>query len=141
MKWLFPLRLTRQDGQTVLLVARAVDQAGNVGPSTGPMEIVLDNQGPSLSGGQVNGTLAGTVRDGSGVASLTVSLDGGAHYEPAVLTGETWSYDLSAWTGSPRQPFALLRAADTWGNVTRALVPVESSSRQRIYLPLITRMR
>ena len=135
-KWLFPLWLTSQDGTTVEVVARAVDQAGNVGPETAPLAITLDNRGPSMTASQVEGWLEGTVSDGSGVASVSVSLDGGAHYQPVALAGEAWSFELSSWAGSWPQPFAMLRAADVWGNVTHELLPVEIEY-QRLYLPLI----
>jgi hypothetical protein len=135
-KWLFPLWLTSQDGETVEVVARAVDQAGNVGPETAPVPITLDNRGPSLTASQNEGWLEGTVSDGSGVAWLQISLDGGAHYQPMTIAGEAWSFELSSWAGSWPLPFAMLRAADVWGNITPQLLPVELEF-EEIYLPLI----
>jgi hypothetical protein len=136
VKWLFPLWLTSQDGATTEVVARAIDQAGNVGPETVPLTIILDNRGPSMTATQRNGWLEGTASDGSGVASVSISLDGGVHYQPVALAGEEWSFQMSSWEGSPPQPFAMLRAADVWGNVTHELLPVETAD-HRLYLPLI----
>jgi hypothetical protein len=131
-RWLFPLWLTGQDGETVEIVARAVDQAGNVGPETEPVSITLDNRGPIVTTAKVGGRLEGMITDGSGVASLSVSLDGGVHYQPAALAGESWSFDLSSWAGSRPEFFTMLRAVDLWGNVTRDVVAF-----QELYLPLI----
>ncbi|MGD8472611.1 MAG: hypothetical protein PVH59_00715, partial [Anaerolineae bacterium] len=136
--WLFPLWLTSQDGVTAEIVARAVDQAGNVGPETDPLPIILDNRGPSMTAAQIEGWLEGTASDGSGVASVSVSLDGGVHYQPVILEGEAWSFDLSSWAGSLPETFAMLRAVDLWGNVTRELLPVEIEYNE-LYLPLILR--
>ncbi len=145
-KWLFPLRLTSQDGETVQVVARAVDEAGNVGPSTEPVAITLDNRGPTVTAAQVNELLQGTASDGSGVASVEVSLDGGGHYQPVILMDERWSFDMTGWAGSAMQDFALLRAADVWGNVSRHMVPVDpgviptptpTPMDRRLYLPVI----
>jgi hypothetical protein len=135
-KWLFPLWLTSQDGTLVEVVARAIDQAGNVGPATEPLPILLDNRGPSMTAAQVEGWLEGTVSDGSGVASVSVSLDGGAHYQAVALDGETWSFELSSWASPRRESFAMLRAVDSWGNVTRELLPVATEV-HNLYLPLI----
>ena len=134
--WLFPLWLTGQDGETVEIVARAVDQAGNVGPGSAPMAITLDNRGPSVTAVQVEGWLECTASDGSGVAWLQISLDGGAHYQPMTLVGETWSFELSSWTGSWPLHFAMLRATDVWGNVTNQLMLLEFEF-EEIYLPLV----
>ena len=137
-KWLFPLWLTSQDGETVEIEARAVDQAGNVGAVSAPMEITLDNRGPSLTASQSEGWLQGTASDGSDVAWLQISLDGGAHYAPVTVVGEAWSFELASWSGSWPLPFAMLRAADAWGNVTHELLPVELEFEEN-YLPLILR--
>jgi hypothetical protein len=137
-KWLFPLWLTGQDGETVEIVARAVDQAGNVGAETAPLAITLDNRGPSLAASQNEGWLEGTAIDGSGVAWLQISLDGGAHYLPVTIEGEAWSFELASWSGSWPLPFAMLRAADVWGNITHEILPVELEF-EEIYLPLILR--
>jgi hypothetical protein len=135
-RWLFPLWLTSQDGATVEVVARAIDQAGNVGPETDPLLIILDNRGPSMTAAQTEDRLEGTVSDGSGVASVSVSLDGGAHYQPVAFDGGSWSFELSSWAGPWPEFFAMLRAVDSWGNVTRELLPVESEAHD-LYLPLI----
>jgi len=89
--------------------------------------------------------LEGSVRDGSGVSSVEVSLDGGIHYQPVALRGETWSFDMASWSGA-RQSFAMLRAVDVWGNITHEMIPVDTSaiptptpspSVWRLYLPMV----
>ena len=70
VKWLFPLRLSTQDGDTVQIVARALDEAGNVGPSTESVVLTLDNRGPAITGEQIGQMLAGTASDGSDVAKV-----------------------------------------------------------------------
>jgi hypothetical protein len=139
-QWLFPLWLTSQDGVTAEIVARAVDEAGNVGAETAPVEIKLDNRGPSVTGSQVDDRLEGTINDGSGVGWLQISLDGGAHYQPVTIAGGAWSFELSSWTGSWPLSFAMLRAADVWGNVTHELLLVEIEH-ERLYLPLVLKER
>ena len=119
-----------------MLLARALDQAGYVRSETTPVEITLDNRGPGMTASQAEGWLEGTVGDGSGVASINISLDGGVHYQPVVLVGESWSFELSSWTGSWPRGFAMLRAVDVWGNVTHELFPVEMEY-NLLYLPLI----
>jgi len=149
-KWLFPLRLTSQDGETVQLVARAVDEAGNVGPNSESVALTLDNRGPRITATQVGDQLQGTASDGSGVASVELSLDGGEHYQQVTLMGEEWSFEIAGWEGSALQDFALLRAADIWGNVSRHMVPLDPSVvptptppvlDERLYLPMLQRPR
>jgi len=135
-KWLFPLHLTSQDGTTVTLSARAVDEAGNVGPASEPLTVTLDNVGPHVTITQTGSLLEGTIGDGSGVASFQISLDGGMHYESVALVDENWTFDMSAWSGSPPQSFAMLRAADVWGNVSHAVFPIDFEL-WRVYLPLV----
>jgi len=127
-----------------------VDEAGNRGPNTEPIALTLDNRGPHLTAAQVEGWLRGTASDGSGVASLELSLDGGEHYRLVTLVGDEWSFDMTGWEGSAPQDFAMLRAADVWGNVSRLMVPVDSSAvptptppvlDERLYLPMIQRPR
>ncbi len=134
--WLFPLHLTTQDGETAQLVARAVDEAGNVGPNTITTTVTLDNQGPVITVTQFSTVLTGTVSDGSGVASVEVSLDGGVSYQSALLRGENWSFGGGTGTGWPSPPFAILRATDIWGNVTRQLAFPPLGN---LYLPLVLR--
>ena len=55
------------------------------------------------------------------MAAVEVSLDGGAHYQPAALVGERWAFELASWTGPAALPYALVRASDPWNNVTRGI--------------------
>jgi hypothetical protein len=136
--WTFPLQVTNEDGRQVQVVARAIDEAGNVGPNSKPVTITLDGVGPVITGTQDAETLQGYASDGSGVALVEVSLDGGVHYEPAALTGEDWTFDMSTWSGSPPQTFVMLRATDVWDNVSHAVLMMDFELKQ-IYLPLILR--
>lgn len=140
--WRYPLRLTREDGKAIRAVARAVDEAGNVSPDTAAMMIILDNMGPKLTAEQSGEQLRGTIRDGSGVAALEISLDGGARYLPVPRSGEGWSFNLVGWPGAV-QPVALLHATDIHGNSTQMLVPVTppAGSTHQVFLPLIQRSR
>jgi hypothetical protein len=137
-KWMFPLHLTSQDGTTVTLSARAVDEAGNVGPASEPLTITLDNIGPHVTITQTGSLLEGTIGDGSGVASFQISLDGGMHYEPVTWVDQDWTFDMLAWSGSPPQSFAMLRAVDVWGNDSHAVFPIDFEL-ERVYLPLVLR--
>jgi hypothetical protein len=138
-EWLYPLRLSGADGNTIQVIARAVDEAGNVGASTEPIAVIVDNTGPVITGAQTDNQLQGSVSDGSGVASVEVSLDGGAHYRTALLTAGSWSYDMGDWVGDPQQSFVLLRAHDVWGNVGHAVIVIDSGSGKLIYLPIVIR--
>ncbi|MDQ1301327.1 MAG: hypothetical protein QG637_1248, partial [Chloroflexota bacterium] len=137
-RWRYPLRLTREDGKVVQVVARAVDEAGNVSSSTRSLAVVLDNIGPKVTLAQSGAQLRGTIRDGSGVAGLKISLDGGAHTLPVARQGENWTFDMRSWSGA-LEPWAFLVATDIHGNVTRLLAPIESP--RRLFLPLVRRSR
>jgi hypothetical protein len=136
--WALPLQITNKDGKQVQVVARAIDSAGNVGPSSDPVTITLDGVGPVITGTQNADMLQGHATDGSGVALVEVSLDGGVHYEPAALAGEDWTFDMTAWSGSPPLPFAMLRATDVFDNVSHAVIPIDFAP-ERLYLPLVLR--
>jgi hypothetical protein len=89
--------------------------------------------------------LGGEVTDGSGVASLEVSLDGGVHYEPITLASGSWSFNMTSWPSWPLETFASLRAADVLGNVRYNMIPVDSTviptptPGPRLCLPVIRR--
>lgn len=134
-KWSFPLQLTNQDGEQIEVVARAIDQAGNVGPESEPMTVTLDAVGPTISVTQISPAMQGTVSDGSGVASVEVSLDGGASYVAAALSADAWSFDPWPSPGS-LLGFAIVRATDRWGNRTHEAVIL---SVHAVYLPLVLR--
>jgi hypothetical protein len=136
--WLFPMEFADQDGEVIEVVARAVDEAGNVGPSSTPISVTVDSTSPALTYTVDGQVLEGTATDGSGVASVEVSLDGGVSYEPAALDDGSWSYPLSSSPGSLGFAFALIRARDELGNTTRevAVWPAEGLG---VYLPLVVR--
>jgi hypothetical protein len=136
--WTLPLQITNEDGKQVQIVARAVDSAGNVGPSSDPLTITLDGVGPVITATQNGDVLQGHASDGSGVALVEVSLDGGVHYEPAALASEDWTFDMTAWSGSPPLSFAMLRATDVYDNVSHAVIPI-GFALERVYLPLVVR--
>jgi hypothetical protein len=134
--WRLPLHLTTEDGKTIHVVVRAVDEAGNVGATSAPMTIVLDNLGPRMTAAVAGGALQGAVTDGSGVRSVELSLDGGLRYEKATVADNRWRYDLGSWSGS-RTMLALIRATDTHGNATHAALSLEGAN--KTYLPLVLR--
>jgi hypothetical protein len=120
-QWTFPLRLTGEDGRAIKVVARAIDEAGNVGPSSERITVILDNVGPLVTITENGRLLQGLVSDGSGVTSVEVSLDGGTTYQAAELSRSGWSFDVTGWKGQP-EDFAFVRAVDVWGNVTQQSV-------------------
>ena len=81
---------------------------------------------------------AGTVSDGSGVASVMASLDGGATYQPVVLSGGNWSFDYGTWAGGAPVGVIVVRARDVYGNVSQAAALTEEPD-IKIYLPLVRR--
>jgi hypothetical protein len=135
--WSFPLQLTNQDGEQIEVVARAIDQAGNVGPESEPVTVMLDAVGPVITVTQTSGMMQGTASDGSGVASVEVSLDGGASFLPAALSAGAWTFDPASapW---PRQGFAIVRAGDRWGNLTHKMVILPI---YEVYMPMVLRHR
>jgi hypothetical protein len=134
-KWSFPLQLTNQDGEEIEVVARAIDQAGNVGPESEPLTVVLDTVGPAITVTQTSPLMQGTVSDGSGVASVEVSRDGGASYEPAALSAGAWRLDAVPSPGS-LVGLGIVRATDRWGNRTHktVILPIHE-----VFLPLVLR--
>ncbi|MBX3000370.1 MAG: VCBS repeat-containing protein [Caldilineaceae bacterium] len=137
--WRMPVSYDGWDGQAVNVVARAVDEAGNISTPSAPISITLDSMGPSIAITQTERLLAGTVKDGSGVATVEISLDGGNSYQSAERRGENVSFDLSAWRGGAIQTLAMVRAADLHGNLSHAIVPITTLPPLRIYLPSVQR--
>ncbi|RLT34509.1 MAG: hypothetical protein DWI57_16470, partial [Chloroflexi bacterium] len=138
--WRLPLHLTWEDGKRVLVMARSVDEAGNVGRAVGPMEIILDNLGPQLTMAQTGTLVYGTATDGSGVAGLEISLDGGLSYQPVSPKGGEWSFNALAWMGG-QEAIAILRGTDVYGNRTILLTPFARSFGEsyRLFLPTTIR--
>ncbi|MBX3001788.1 MAG: VCBS repeat-containing protein, partial [Caldilineaceae bacterium] len=134
--WLFPLRLGEVDGETVQVAVRAVDRAGNVGAAA-TTTVTVDTVGPTVQAVQGGAALIITAQDGSGVAGVEVSLDGGGSYAPAQVSGAGWRFAL------PTDPpaLALIRAADTWGNQSATFASVDENVdiKYPIYLPTIQR--
>ena len=135
--WRLPLHLTWEDGKPVQVTARSIDEAGNVGALLKPLEILLDNLGPQLTFEQKQSLLQGTVTDGSGVASVEISLDGGVNFVGVKFDGDAWSFGLDGWPYGFAS-VAILRAADIYGNSNRLLSPyvLVLSPTRKLYLPL-----
>jgi hypothetical protein len=122
--WSFPLQLTNEDGEQIEVVARAIDQAGNVGPESEPVTVTLDAVDPAITVTQASLLMQGMVSDGSGVASVEVSLDGGAEFLPAALSAGAWTFDPISAPGSALG-FAIVRATDRWGNSAHEMVVLQ----------------
>jgi hypothetical protein len=141
--WRLPLRLIWEDGKKVTVTARAVDEAGNIGKSVGPLEILLDSLGPQVTMEQTDSLLHGKVTDGSGVASLEISLNGGAIYIPLKIGSQgEWSFEQSRWPGEMSVDVAILRGRDIYGNASQLLAPYARALTvvaYSLYLPLIAR--
>ncbi|MCU0522475.1 MAG: hypothetical protein MUF84_17500, partial [Anaerolineae bacterium] len=139
--WAFPVQAGGADGEALEVVVRAIDAAGNVGAST-PVTVTLDTVGPAIIITESLESAGGTATDGSGVAQVQISLDGGLTYQVAVLAGENWSFDYDTWSGGAPVGFVTVRAVDVHGNATQAVAPATPSvvpADNRVYLPLVTR--
>ncbi len=141
VNWTFPLNASGFDGETVEVVIRAVDAAGNAGPESEPVTVTLDAVGPLITITESLTTATGTASDGSGVAQVQVSLDGGKSYQAATFDGENWSFGYETWVGNAPVGVVVIRAVDVYGNVTQAVAATEvaASPDHRIYLPLALR--
>jgi hypothetical protein len=136
--WVFPVKLDRSDGKTITVVARAIDEAGNVGPDSAPVTMTVDNVGPQISIINTSNVIDGTVNDGSGVVTVEVSLDGGITFQLATLDNGTWSFNRAAWQGGVLN-FVIVRATDVYGNLTTATAALDGANNYRVYLPLVAR--
>jgi hypothetical protein len=134
--WSIPIDASYTDGDVVPIVARAIDQAGNVGPTSDEQLVLLDATGPSLEVLNTDAIISGTLYDGSGVAEVALSLDGGATYQLVDRNGSDWSFDRSTWTGGTPLPLGLVRAADVHGNVAQVMFAPDM---KQVYLPLVRR--
>ena len=134
--WSLPIDASNTDGDPLQIVARAVDSAGNIGANSAPITITLDTTGPTINVNDTGSSISGTVFDGSGVAEVAISLDGGTTYQNAVLNGSNWSFDRSTWAGGSPIAFVVIRARDVYGNESQA---VDVLDVRQVYLPLIHR--
>ena len=137
--WRLPISFEGYEGQTLQVVARAIDEAGNISPLSAPITMTLDSLAPSIAVTQTNNLITGTVKDGSGVATVEISLDGGVTYRAMTRSGDNVRFDVSGWSGGPVQAMAMVRAVDIYGNTSVALLPVTPAATAPIYLPLIQR--
>jgi len=81
---------------------------------------------------------AGTASDGSGVAQVRVSLDGGVTYQDAAFANGAWSFDYTAWQGGTSIGVVIVRAEDGYGNVSQAAALLNvGPTPYHIYLPLV----
>jgi len=136
--WTFPINANGMDGERVQFVARSVDAAGNVGPSSAPVTVTLDTTGPVVTVTQSTSIISGTISDGSGVAQVQVSLDGGVSYQPATLAGTRWWFNRLAWTGGAPIEWVVIRALDVYGNVSQYVVAGVGGP-YRVFLPVVRR--
>lgn len=120
------------------IVARATDGAGNTSSTsvtarvangtaadTTPPTVVISSP---VSGSTVSGvvTVSGSASDASGVASVAVSVDGGAW---SAATGtSSWSKQIDTTTWAAGAHAISIQATDASGNVGTASVPVETVS-------------
>ncbi len=133
--WILPADLGSRDGETVTITARTTDEAGNVGASVS-ITTVVDTVAPNFTILKSGTLLSGIAVDGSGVVTLAVSLNDGVSTIPAHFTNGTWSFDLRDWVG-PREPYALVRATDKFGNV--AIKVVKLTVTYKTYIPRVVR--
>jgi hypothetical protein len=140
--WRLPWRHRQADGLTLPLTVQAVDQAGNRSAPTAST-LTLDFLGPQVTV-LPGATLAGTVVDGSGVAAVEVSVDGGITYAPATVDAGRWSWSADGATTQSQAASAeviLVRARDSRGNESYALATWPSAAAQQLYLPVIVHDR
>lgn len=142
----------RSDGTNALLEPRGEGEATvrilaeteeGVAIETGPYRVVVDRTqpvltlespgGPDLSGAALR--LSGTIAEGSGIAFLEYSTDGGATFQQASVTGSAPSFRFSTSVDlgdNPPQGIGLvLRVGDLHGNTAvlrRALNLAESQA-------------
>ncbi|MEJ2748009.1 MAG: Ig-like domain-containing protein [Anaerolineae bacterium] len=117
------------------VTAVATDQAGNSGQST-PVTFTVSGQNPAdavppvlvvtspIADTHYQGsiTFSGTTSDaGSGIDVVQISLDGGWHWETAVLDGSNWNYLLENDNNmlAAINYLVAIRALDKAGNETR----------------------
>nr|MBP7690174.1 hypothetical protein [Thermoflexales bacterium] len=136
VSWAIPIDASYTDSSVVSVVARAVDAAGNVGPETEPLLVVLDTTGPVLDVVDTGAIVRGTLYDGSGTSEVSISLDGGQTYQPAEQNGADWSFERATWAGGFPIAFAIIRGRDVYGNESQLVAVLDM---QRVYLPVIRR--
>jgi hypothetical protein len=134
--WAAPIDASHTDGDPLQVVARAIDSAGNVSPNSAPITITLDTTGPAVNVLGTGSIISGTVSDGSGVAQVQISLDGGATYQTALLNGSNWSFDRATWAGGAPIAYGIVRPVDVYGNVSQVVFVLDM---KQVYLPLIQR--
>jgi hypothetical protein len=134
--WAVPIDASHTDGDPLQVVARAIDSAGNVSPNSAPITITLDTTGPAVNVLGTGSIISGTVSDGSGVAQVQISLDGGATYQTALLNGSNWSFDRATWVGGAPIAYGIVRPVDVYGNVSQVVFVLDM---KQVYLPLIQR--
>jgi hypothetical protein len=142
--WSYIWNMPGEDNVAHVLRSRARDRAGNVEDST-TVTVTVDNVRPTSvindpsAAQMLIGTtyvIRGTASDGSGIARVEVSTDGGTDWQTA--TGTTnWVY---TWTWPSKGTYALLsRATDGVGNVQTPGSGVAVIAAYAIYLPAVLR--
>jgi hypothetical protein len=132
---------------THTLTARATDAVGNVGVSSEPISVENDVAPPTIAvttpsaGAKVSGTfsVAGTASDDVSVATVAVSVDGGAY---AAAQGTTaWTYSLDTTQLANGSHTLTAQATDGTGKTSTSSVtfsvgnPTPASSGQELVTP------
>jgi hypothetical protein len=97
VQWSLPWSYLGQEGATHRLVARAVDDAGNISPASPELAVQVDAvapvseiRQPPAGASRPSGSFVvwGYAEDGLGVERVEVSLNGGRSWRPALLGAE-----------------------------------------------------
>lgn len=143
--WYWPL--VDEEGVARSFWFRSRDAVGNITASPEQVDVVVDTHIPQSSitspsnGAIISGTvlIQGTAGDGSGVAKVEVSTDGGTTWHTASGT-TNWSY---TWQPTATGSYTLKsRATDIYGNVEEVGGGVRvtiSNVTYKIYVPVILR--
>ncbi len=123
--WSFDWAVPFEDGVSHTLLARATDTDSNT-MTTAPINVTVDRVGPQLTIddpalGQIirshEYTVTGQATDNSGLASLAVSVDNGATFQP-VTVNPAWTWPWLIGNENGISHWLQARAIDTAGNVT-----------------------
>ncbi|MCP4128398.1 MAG: hypothetical protein GY753_15255, partial [Gammaproteobacteria bacterium] len=124
VSWYRTWRLPEEEGVQHSLRVRAVDVAGNVGPASESTLVTVDSIAPVSTilspetGDTVTGQqqlVWGLAQDGWGLASVDVSLDGGANWQTALLGDEARSLLQSLDVPDVPEQDQLPEGAEVWG--------------------------
>jgi len=132
--WTYSLDTSAYANGEHTVTSRATDTSGNVGIATIAIDVentaAADTTAPSVaiaapaSGSTVSGTItvSGSASDAGGLASVVVSIDGGAF--TAATGTASWSYALQTTSLSNASHTITARATDAAGNTRTASVTI-----------------